>query len=200
MKQRGQKGFSMIEVLVTFSIFSLATMALGLVEMSNAQRARELRARDIAFARAQAFMERMLRMPFGSPNPPALTPADYDRIFGSDADVRDLSLTQLQRRDTNNDGTVDDPPIRFRLRGTEDAGQWAIFVDADLDGDGILAGSPIIVGGDIDGDGTVDVRDGAGGEGRLDLMRIEIRHNGRILLRTLRARTAQEGDEALGLE
>ncbi len=40
MKQRGQKGFSMIEVLVTFSIFSLATMALGLVELSNAQRAR----------------------------------------------------------------------------------------------------------------------------------------------------------------
>ena len=200
MKQHRQKGFSMIEVLVTFSIFSLATMALGLVELSNAQRARELRARDIAFARAQAFMERILRMPYGSPNPPALLPADYDRIFGSDADIRDLSLTQLQRRDTDADGTVDDPPIRFVLRGTEDAGQWAIFVDGDLDGDGILAGAPIVVGGDIDGDGTIDVRDGAGGEGRLDLMRIEIRHNGRILLRTLRARTAQEGDAGLGLE
>jgi prepilin-type N-terminal cleavage/methylation domain-containing protein len=183
-KNSAQAGFSLVEVLVTFSIFAMATMALGLVEISNAQRTRDLRSRDIAFARAQTFMERLLRMSYGAPNPPALTADDYDRIFGSDQDIRDLSLTQLERKDNNADGVIDDQPIRFTLRGTEDRGQWEIYIDTDLNGDGTLGTNAVAT---------------TGGEGRLDLMRIEIRHNGRIVMRTLRARTAQEQDEALGL-
>ena len=179
MRRRRSEGFTLVEVILTFSILAVATVALGLVELSNAQRSQELKARDIAFARAQAFMERLLRMPFGAPNPPALSGTDFDRVFGSDDDVSSISLTQLERRDLDDDGVIDEPPITFTLQGVEDAGQWQVFVDADLDGNGLV--EPTVA--------DQDTR-----EGRTDLLRIEFRRNGRTVLRTLRARTPQERD------
>ena len=71
MKRRGQSGFSLVEVVLTFAIMAVATTALGLVELSNSRRTQELKERDIAFGRGQAIMERILRMPFGSPGAPA---------------------------------------------------------------------------------------------------------------------------------
>jgi prepilin-type N-terminal cleavage/methylation domain-containing protein len=180
-RKTGQSGFSLIEVVLTFSILAVATTALGLTELSNARRTQDLKQRDIAFARGQAFMERMLRMPFGAPNPSTMTASGFDNLFGSDGDVRGLSLTQLEQKDTNADGAVDQEPIRFRLEGVEDAGDWEILVDNDLDGNGTIEPT-------IDG---VETR-----EGRQDLMRIEIRRNGKTVLKTLRARTPQERDEA----
>ena len=177
---RAQAGFSLVEVVLTFSILAIATTALGLVELSNAQRSRDLKARDVAFSRAQAFMERLLRMPFGAPNPAAMGAAGYERLFGSDDDVRLLSLTQLERRDVDGDGVVDEPPVRFTLKGVEDAGAWEVYVDRDLDGNGTV--EPLL--------GGTDTR-----EGRSDMLRIEFRHNGKTILRTLRARTPQERDE-----
>ncbi|MHC4410680.1 MAG: prepilin-type N-terminal cleavage/methylation domain-containing protein [Planctomycetota bacterium] len=179
-KRRKQQGFSLIEVVLTFSILAVATIALGLTELSNARRTQDLKERDISFARGQAFMERILRMPFGAPNPSTMTASDYDTLFGSDDDVRTVSLTQLEQRDADSDGVVDSGPIRFKLEGVEDSGDWAVFVDADLDGNGRIEGT---VGG-------VPTR-----EGRTDLLRIEIRRNGRTVLKTLRARTPQERDE-----
>jgi len=187
MKLRtGEQGFSLIEVVLTFSILAVATVALGLVEISNARRSQDLKERDIAFARGQAFMERILRMPFGAPNPPAMTGAQYDTLFGTDNDVRGISLTQLEQKDTNGDGFVDQEPIRFKLESVEDSGEWEVYVDADLDGNGEI--EPTIV----DGSGnTFETR-----EGRTDLLRIELRRNGKLVLKTLRARTPQERDES----
>ncbi len=179
-RAQSQAGFSLVEVVLTFSILAIATTALGLVELSNAQRSRELKARDVAFSRAQAFMERLLRMPYGAPNPPALGATGLDRLFGTDDDVRTLSLTQLERRDLDGDGAIDEPPLRFALKGVEDAGEWEIYVDRDLDGNGLV--EPML--------GAVETR-----EGRSDMLRIEFRHNGKTILRTLRARTPQERDE-----
>lgn len=180
-----QAGFTLIEVILTFSILAVATTALGLVELSNAQRQRDLKARDIAFARGQAFMERILRMPFGSPDAVPLTSVQYDRLFGSDEDVRTMSLTQIQQRDLNLDGVIDEQPISFRLEGVEDAGVWEIRVDTDLDGNGLIEPSILLENGE-----SFETR-----EGRNDLMRIEIRRNGVVVLRTIRARTPQEQDE-----
>ncbi len=178
--RKRQAGFSLVEVVLTFSILAIATTALGLVELSNSQRGRELKARDISFSRGQAFMERLLRMPFGAPDPVKCQAADYERLFGSDDDVRTLSLTQLERRDLDGDGAIDEPPLRFALKGVEDAGEWEIFVDRDLDGNGMV--EPML--------GTVETR-----EGRSDMLRIEFRHNGKTVLKTLRSRTPQERDE-----
>jgi len=180
MKNKGQAGFSMVEVIMTFSILLVATTALGLTELSNSRRSQELKERDIAFGRGQAIMERILRVPFGSPGATAASGAQLDMLLGSDGDVRAISLTQLQQRDDNADGVADTPPIRFTLEGVEDNGEWEIFIDADLDGNGRI--EPVIDG--------VETR-----EGRSDLLRIEIRRNGRTVLRTLRARTPQEQDE-----
>lgn len=179
-KRRNKQGFTLIEVVLTFSILAIATIALGLVEVSNARRTQDLKERDIAFARGQAFMERILRMPFGPPNPSDMTAEEYDRLFGSDDDVRTVSLTQLEQKDENADGFVDGGPIRFKLEGVEDSGTWEVFVDGDLDGNGVIEDT---VAG-------VPTR-----EGRGDLLRIEIRRNGRTVLKTLRARTPQERDE-----
>jgi prepilin-type N-terminal cleavage/methylation domain-containing protein len=181
MKQRGQAGFSLIEVILTFSILAVATTALGLTELSNARRSQELKERDIAFGRGQAIMERILRVPFGSPGAAAATGQQLDILFGSDADVRQVTLTQLQQRDVNGDGLVDAEPIRFTLEGVEDRGEWEVFIDSDLDGNGAIE---TMVNG-------VETR-----EGRSDLLRVEIRRNGKTVLRTLRARTPQEQDEA----
>jgi len=176
----GQQGFTLIEVVLTFSILAVATIALGLVEISNARRTQDLKERDISFARGQAFMERILRMPFGGPNPAPMTAADYDTLFGTDDDVRGVSLTQLEQKDADGDGRVDSGPIRFQLEGVEDSGVWEVFVDGDLDGNGVI--EETIAG--------VSTR-----EGRGDLLRIEIRRDGLTVLKTLRARTPQERDE-----
>lgn len=180
-KKSAQAGFTLIEVILTFSILAVATMALGLVEVSNARRQKFLKARDIAFARGQAIMERILRMPFGTPGAAGLSDIQYDALFGTDADVRTMSLTQIQQKDLDDDGTVDEQPIRFKLEGVEDAGIWTVFVDSDLDGNGLI--EPLV--------DAVETR-----EGRTDLLRIEIRRNGRTVLRTIRARTPQEQDAA----
>ena len=174
-----QSGFTMIEVILTFAILAIATTALGLVELGNSQRQQHLKARDIAFARGQAFMERILRMPFGTPNATGLTNQEYDTLFGTDDPVTTMSLTQIQQKDMDGDGDVDETPIRFMLKGVEDEGIWEVFVDSDLDGNGLI--EPLIDG--------VDTR-----EGRSDLLRIEIRRNQKIVLRTIRARTPQEQD------
>ena len=129
-KQRSSRqGFSLVEVVLTFAILAVATIALGLVELSNARRTQDLKERDISFARGQAFMERILRMPFGAPNPSAMTAGDYDVLFGSDEDVRSVSLTQLEQKDNDGDGRIDSGPIRFQLEGVEDSGVWEVFVD-----------------------------------------------------------------------
>ena len=182
MKKKGsQQGFSLVEVVLTFSILAVATSALGLVELSNAQRSQDLKSRDIAFGRSQSIMERILRVPFGAPGATAATGSELDILFGSDEDVRQVSLTQLQQLDRNDDGIVDDSRVTFKLEGVEDKGEWEIFIDNDLDGNGII--EPIVDG--------VETR-----EGRSDLLRIEIRRNGRTVLKTLRARTPQEQDES----
>lgn len=175
-----QDGFSLVEVVLTFSILAIATTALGLVELSNSRRSQHLKQRDISFARGQAIMERILRVPFGTPGAAAATPQQLDILFGSDQDVRQLTLTQIQQNDTNGDGIVDDAPLTFTLEGVEDAGVWEVFIDADLDGNGTI--EPLIDG--------VETR-----EGRNDLLRLEIRRDGKTVLKTLRARTPQEQDE-----
>lgn len=186
--KKSQAGFTLVEVVLTFAIMAVATTALGLVEISNARRSQELKERDIAFGRGQAFMERILRMPFGSPGVPTATAAKYDLLFGSDEDVRQVSLTEIMQRDVDGDGAVDNGPIRFKLEGVEDKGEWEIYVDADLDGNGAIEPTVTVEGV------TIETR-----EGRSDLMRIEIRRNGRTVLKTLRARTPQEQDESEAL-
>jgi len=182
MKKKGnQQGFSLVEVVITFSILAVATTALGLVEISNAQRSQDLKSRDIAFGRGQAIMERILRVPFGAPGATSATGSELDILFGSDEDVRQVSLTQLQQLDRDDDGVVDDVRVTFKLEGVEDKGDWEVLIDNDLDGNGLI--EPIIDG--------VETR-----EGRSDLLRIEIRRNGRTVLKTLRARTPQERDES----
>ena len=191
---RTQAGFSLIEVVLTFAIMAVATTALGLVEISNARRTQDLKARDIGFARAQAFMERIQRMPFGTPNPPAssevaapsnlrMTAAQFDLLFGSEEDVSQLALTQLERLGHYAVGTnqwqITEPALQFNLAGCEDAGEWQIFVDQDLDGNGIIESE--IAG--------VETR-----EGLSDVLRIEIRRNDRTVLRTIRARPPDGAD------
>ena len=180
-KQSTQAGFTLVEVILTFAILTVATTALGLTELSAARRQQDLKARDIAFARGQAIMERVLRMPFGTPGATKLTNLQYDALFGTDADVRTMTLTQIQQRDTDADGVIDEDAIQFRLEGVEDAGVWTVHVDCDLDGNGVIEPN-------IDGVATR--------EGRTDLLRIEILRNGRTVLRTIRARTPQEQDES----
>ncbi len=180
-RAKAEAGFTLIEVMITFAILAVATTALGLVELGNAKRSQHLKERDIAFARGQAFMERILRMPFGSPSQGSMSGSDYDTLFGTDKDVRNLGLTQLRQTDDNGDGVVDSGPARFKLEGVEDAGEWEVFVDSDLDGNGRI--EPVVDG--------VETR-----EGRTDILRIEIRRNGKTVLKTIRARTPQERDEA----
>ena len=43
MNRNSQAGFSLIEVVLTFSILAVATTALGLVELSNSQRTQDLK-------------------------------------------------------------------------------------------------------------------------------------------------------------
>ncbi len=184
MKRTSQAGFSLIEVIITFSILAVATTALGLVELSNARRTQYLKQKDIAFARGQAVLERVLRIPFGTPGATAPTPAQLDLLFGSDDDARAVTLTMLQQHDVNDDGTVDQQPWSFKLQGVEEKGVWTVHVDSDLDGNGKI--EPTITQDGL----SIETR-----EGRADILRVEVRRDGKTVLKTLRARTPQEQDD-----
>ena len=190
----GTKAFTLVETIFAFAVLLTSMAIFGLVEVGNTRASLDLKRKDVAFARGQAILERIQRLPFGAPNLPALMNAELDRLFGSTDDVRTLSLTQLRQRDTNGDGVVDSGPIQFQLEGVEDDGLWEIHIDSDLDGNGVID--------DRNGDGAVDSGPSVNmptREGRNDLLRIEIVHDGRTVLKTIRSRTPNERDAAESL-
>lgn len=168
-----QRGFSLIEVVVTMAIFALATMALSLTTLSAHQKTEWLKERDVRHSTATAILERVLTLPFGSSVDGAPTTRQLDLVFGSDETLHREeapSLVQLSRVS----------PLWFKVESTEARGKWTIVIDNDLDGNGVVEE-------EVDGIPTL--------EGQESLYRIEILYEDQVVLRTIRTQSPNESAE-----
>ena len=184
-KRTGQRGLTLIEVVITLTIMVVSLGGLGVMVLSTQQSSADMRRRDIVRAQAVKYMERLLSVPYGTNADPAADPGQLAEFFDDNAVVTGGANLTLKSLET----PVNDAGWRFRLQGFEADGVFEIEINSDLDGNGIFTGvrgteTPSMPGG-VAGDGTSVVT--LVSENNPNLMRVEIFWNGESLLKTYRA-------------
>jgi prepilin-type N-terminal cleavage/methylation domain-containing protein len=163
MAAKGEKGFTLIEVMLSTAVLATVFVVVGSAMVSSIQRTSEMKERNIVVAQSWKFAERLQRIPYGSVSDSTATASQYDNLFDDDGNLGNVTLRQI-KTDVGEEG------LKFRLSGFEVDGDWEIQVDEDLNGDG----------------DTDDANEGTGG-----LLRIEVFFRGRSVLRTFRAQPAE---------
>lgn len=158
------RGFSLLEVLIAMAVLAIVMMAYALTEVQTVQSSRQSKEYGIRFTTAEGILSRLQILPFGSPTQGPPTAEQLDALFGSDEVLgkNAPSLTQVSRLS----------PLWFKLAGIEATGRWTVYVDNDLDGNGII---------------DEDFR-----EGRSDLYRIAVQYEGRTVVQTIRGASPQQ--------
>lgn len=154
------RGFSLIEVIMTMAILAIVAMALALTGVSNRAAERRMKEREARHTMATSLLSRLETLPWGNVSQDEPTSEQLDKLFGSDLPFSDddaPSISQLSLMS----------PMSFNLEGTTASGTWTIYIDSDLDGNGIVEESEFTR------------------EGRTDLRRIEIRYRGQTVVKTL---------------
>jgi prepilin-type N-terminal cleavage/methylation domain-containing protein len=159
-----QRGISLIEVLIAMAILAFCVLALSLSTMMNTQASNQLKAKDIRMAKATSMMDRLKALPFGSPVDGPPLPEQLDEVFSGHIIIPEFpedtlpQLTLTQIREVS--------PVWFKLEGVETTGRWTVYVDNDLDGNGIIDEEFLR-------------------EGRDDLFRIVIQYEGKPVVSTI---------------
>jgi hypothetical protein len=184
--KRSQRGLSLIETTVTLGVLATAAGALAMAVLSSQKAADSMRARDVVRAQSIKYMERLTRLTFGEAADPPASAAQIEELFDDNAVVSGGSVMTLHSLRT----PVNDHGWRFRIQGFEVDGVFEIEINSDLDGNGTHSGirgpnEPTMSGTWTAGDGVTVVP--LLGEGRPELLRVEIFFNGEPVLRTLRA-------------
>lgn len=185
-RRRRERGLSLIEATITMGVTVVVLGGFGMSVLSTQSATEDMRENDMVRAQAVKYMERLIALPYGTlADPPASGP-QLQELLDDNAVITGggpLSLMALRT-------PVADEGWRFRVRGFEARGVFEIEVNSDLDGNGTGRGirgaeTPTMSGGLSAGDGSTvtDLR----GEGRSELLRVEIFWNGESLLKTLRA-------------
>jgi hypothetical protein len=182
---------TLIEVMVTLGVLAISIGGFAMVVLSTQSTTSEMRDRDLVRAQAVKYMERLLRIPYGSQFDPTATAAQVQDFFDDNTVVAGTGLMTLKSLETG----VGQPGWRFVVEGFEVEGVWAVEVNSDLDGNGVFTG---IRGTDAPTTGNVLHTAGDGSsvvtlisENDTNLMRIEIFWNGESVLRSLRAAPVQ---------
>jgi hypothetical protein len=150
---------TMIELAIALVLTSLLLYALHSTLQSSI-RGRRAVARDDAVMRlARDYMDRLTVIPFGNATDPAPAPDQLTELFDGDGDLGNITLHQVRVPATS-------PGRSFSVDAGGSRGRWQVKVSDDLNGDGSVGGPR---------------------EGRPDLLRLEIRCDGRLQLATLRA-------------
>lgn len=182
---KSQRGMSLIEVAITLTVLVVSLGGLGMMVLSTQSTAAAMRDRDIVRAQAVKYMERLLRIPYGTNADPAAQPAQLAEFFDDNAVVTGGAGLTLKSLET----PVNAPGWRFRVLGLEADGVFEVEINSDLDGNGTFQGirgaeTPTFPGA-VGGDGVTVT--GLVSENDSNIMRIEIFWNGQSLLRTIRS-------------
>lgn len=181
-----QRGTSLVDVMATLAVIVVSLGGLAMSVLQTQRSSSEMRRRDMERAQAMKLAERLMGLPWGSPSDPQPSDAVVAALLDDDSSTGLApGLTFLSLRTP-----VNDAGWRFSIAGFEGGGLWEIEVNHDLDGDGVLTGvraTGVPTAGDElpAGDGTSVVP--LLSEGRDDLFRVEILHDGRSAARFLRA-------------
>lgn len=182
-----QGGFSLVEVMITLTVLAVALGGFSMVVLSTQQASVDMHGRNQVRTQAMKYMERLLRVPFGTVGDPAASPGQVAELFDDDAIVTGGGAVTLKSIETG----MGVQGWRFRVEGFEAKGVWEIEINSDLDGNGTANGirgtdQPTVGGtADLRGDGVTVVP--LASEGNPNLLRIEIFWNGVSVLRALRS-------------
>jgi hypothetical protein len=127
----GDSGFTLIEITLSLSTLLVAVVMVALSLQTGFRVAREIRERELVHTQAQAYVDTILRQPFGAAADPMPSSGDVDELFDNDLDAGPVTLMQLRRQ----------PSWTFTLAQFTVPGEWRIEVNEDLDEDGVVSGS-----------------------------------------------------------
>jgi hypothetical protein len=152
-------GFTLVEAAVVVAMMAaiLSTIGVGLRFGHVANR--ENQQKEQLTRVGSELMERLFHVPFGATSDEPATAAQLNELFDGDGDLGTATLCSLRV-------PAGKPGLRFELANFPFGGEFEVRVDNDLDGDGRISG---------------------GREGRGDLFRIEILHDGKPILESIRA-------------
>jgi hypothetical protein len=176
----------MVEVMITLLVMAISLGGFVCMVLGTQQTSLNMRSRDAVKAQGIKYMERLMRVPYGTAADLKATAPQVAEFFDDDAVVLDGAAVTLRSLQTPAGG----PGLRFRVEGFEAHGVFEIEIDNDLDGNstnrGIRGTEVPTTGAALGaGDGTSVVN--LQSEGRPDLLRIEIFFNGESVIRALRA-------------
>ena len=190
--RRGEAGFSAIEAILILAL--LATTTLGITEsiLSSQQGLRHIEDDSVLFDQAQTVMNRLSAISFGTGSEGAADPWDLVNLITVENNLRGSANSHgimsspglIQSLFTGSNATLTQlapiSPMEWEYSVNGDTyfgppGRWSLVVDRDLNGDGDLL-DPMEVAT----------------AGSADLFRIEIRFEGRRILKTIRSRNPSE--------
>jgi hypothetical protein len=154
-----EAGNSILEVMIGGVFLAVTMTSLGLGVLSGVRSSSDLREGNVVRNQAFSFMERIQHLPFGTPEDVAAAPSALDQLFDDSLGLPNLTLCQL-RKGATEDG------FTFKIAGFEQDGVWEVRVSPDLDGDRMF-------------DNEEDVE---------DILRIDVRFDGKPVLTTFRSR------------
>lgn len=137
MKSRTRRvgGFSLVELMVAIAILLVSALAIGVSLQAGVRVNREIQEAQILQAKAQTFVDRIVRQNFGQTYDPDPTAAQLDEVFDCNTNPGTVTIDQLSRWPAGSGGW------RFSLSGFPVEGEWTVQVDRDMNGDGSIAGS-----------------------------------------------------------
>ena len=152
-------GFTLLEV--SFALVLAVVMILALHQTVQVSvQGKQIVDRKYRVTRvADAYLTRLMEMPFGRATDPAPSAIDLSEFFDDDEVFGPLTLHQLRVAPS-------EIGQRFTMQTADLSGEWRVRVTNDIDGDGALTGRR---------------------DGRADLMRIEIFFENRLVLESMRA-------------
>lgn len=159
INQTADAGFSLVELMGALSVIVIMVMSLQGTMFSSIK----LRASnsDLETRQTQAYdyIQRLVKVPFGSATDPAPTPAQLTELFDDDQDLGTISLKQIETPASSAGHT-----FTTSLDGVTT--DWRIVVNNDFNSDRLTTGFR---------------------EGRADLLQVEVFANDVMMLRTMRA-------------
>lgn len=153
------RGFSLVEVLLAAAVLAVAAMAVASGSATAHVAERTLDRQTLAEARGQAYLERLMAVPFGSAADGPADAAELSEVFDEDDLLGTVTLHELRAFG----------PAEFTVPASATPGRWRVVVSDDLDADG-----------------DVDAADASQAEGRADVLRISVFHDDRLVAQTIR--------------
>lgn len=189
MKKRAKRtgGFTLVETMITASVLAISLGGFGMAVIGTQNASLQMRDRDMCRTQAMKYMERLLKLPFGTAADPAPTASQVSELFDDNAIVTGGAPITLKGLET----AVGAEGWRFRVQGFECTGVWEIEINTDLDGNGTgngvrgveapTTGFSTAIGGD--GSTVVPLLS----ENDPNMLRIEVFWNGKSVARALRS-------------